>query len=87
MVLIVNLYSVNAASLVLDPCSVRSLAGSVFVMPMSLGEGVIGAGLVTPVSRVAEVSDYLVPEYHFRDYCACASSRYWHRVSFPKVSK
>ena len=56
-------------------------------MPMWLGEGVIGAGLVTPVSRVAEVSDYLVPEYHFRDYCACASSRYWHRVSFPKVSK
>jgi len=44
---------------------VRSLAGSVFVMPMWLGEGVIGAGLVTQVSRGAEVSGYLVPECHF----------------------
>ena len=45
------------------------------------------------ISSISNVNNYLCSCKQrcaiavYCDYCACASGHYWHRVSFPKVSK
>ena len=60
--------SVDAMPLVLNLPPVNSLVGSAFVTRMLSAGSAIGAGMVTLVSRAADVSCFTLPFFYSQEY-------------------